>query len=65
MIGVLIVTGIIGYGILYSGLATVQGKPVGIGQALFPKLKVTAGSLPKPGPKVGVGTSAPRTGRTQ
>ena len=62
MIGVLIVAGIIGYGVLYSGIGTTQGKPIGVAQALFPRLKVTASSFPKPKPTASSPT-APRQGR--
>ena len=66
MVGVLIVVGIIGYGVLYSGLSQLPGHKmptVGTLEALWPGHGTPTG-FPKPtGPNTG-GLGQPRTGRT-
>lgn len=68
MVGVLIIVGIIGYGILYSGLSQLPNPvvtpPQSTLEALWPGHgKVTAKDFPKPVGSQGVSRGAPRVGR--
>jgi hypothetical protein len=68
VIGVLIFAGIVGYGIVYSGLADIQlGKgTVSIGQALLGSkaAKAKPSDFPKGNAPVGVPANRPKVGRT-
>lgn len=70
MIGVLIVSGIVFYGMVYSGVSqlyVVGIAPVTTLEALRPKTapaRVTAKDFPKPTDHVGSGLGTPRRGRT-
>lgn len=68
MVGVLIVVGIIGYGIVYSGLSQLPSPVVMPRQstleALWPGHGTKLGPIPKAKGSAGAGTmSGPRTGR--
>lgn len=68
MVGALVFAGILGYGVLYSGLSTFAGAPVSTLEALRGRLSTRAAPVPRPSgtratTSVGAGTPGAATGR--
>lgn len=57
MVGVLIVVGIVFYAVMYSGLKTLGGEPIGIAEALTGRGAISAEPKAQPG-----GAKAPKPG---
>jgi hypothetical protein len=70
MVGVLIIVGIIGYGLVYSGLSQLPNPVVSPKQSTLEALwpghgkQVASGPIPKAGPSTGASPGTPRGGRT-
>ena len=74
MVGVLIVVGIIGYGLVYSGLSQLPNPVVTPAQSTLEALwpghgqkpggPIAKGTFPKAGPSIGASPGTPRGGRT-